>query len=55
MLAEIARMIETALVEIVLVVELQDSKNICFLGNVLVIISLKKELRNVGFFKKFRR
>ena len=47
-------MIETALVEIVLAADLWLNKNIRFLGNVLVIISLKKELKNVGFFKKFR-
>ena len=47
-------MIEMVLEEIAQAVALWH-KNIRFLGNVLVIISLKKELRDVGFFKKFRR
>lgn len=48
-------MIEMELEEIAQAVALWHSKNIRFLGNKLVIISLKKELRDVGFFKKFRR
>jgi hypothetical protein len=50
MLAEIAHMIETVLVEIVQAVELWLDKNIRFLGNVLVIISLKKGAKKCGIF-----